>query len=331
MKTLLQAIARIFKRSRPASAKHDHHKWLHFMRDGQRLHITPRAVLKPDSRIFCMGSCFAIEVKKVLRTLGHTVHPFENDLPPEQLSQDPTRNWSRTLVHYNTFTIRQEIEKAFGVWRQQDHDYWFVKRQGKGKAPVDVFQDPYRREVFAHTKEEIIARTRAFDELIRRGVMDSDVYIFTLGLTEVWKKKDDGRVICGAPGLGRGGGYDETVFWRSGYSENYDNVKRWVDLIHARFPDRPVVLSVSPVILAQTFTDDDVYAANTESKAILRAVAGAIARDCQNTFYFPAFELCALYEKTEKRPAYQPDGRHVTPDTVQFVLDAFIRNYSIKN
>lgn len=308
-----------------------HAKWLHFMRDGYRVHIPDRPLIRPGSRIFCIGSCFAIEIKSVLRSLGYTVHPHENDLPRELLDQDPDRNWGRILVHYNTFTMWQEIEKAFGLWRQDDNDFWAVTRQGKGKAPVDCFQDPYRREVFARTMEEIRSRTRALDELIRKGVHESDVYIFTLGLTEVWKKKDNGRVTCGAPGLGRGGGYEQTEFLPSGYEQNYRNVRRLVDEIHARYPSRPIVLSVSPVLLAQTYTDRDVFTANMESKSILRAVAGQIARECPNTHYFPAFELCALYEKTQRRPAYGPDGRHVTRETVRYVLDSFIRHYSSKS
>jgi hypothetical protein len=48
-----------------------------------------------------------------------------------------------------------------------------------------------------------------------------------------------------------------------------------------RFPERKVIITVSPVALSRTFSDSDVITANTESKSILRAVAGALSRAFQ--------------------------------------------------
>ena len=300
-------------------------KWLFFMRN-PRLAVPHKPLIRTDSKIFCMGSCFALEIKKVLRSLGYQVHPYEYDLPV-QLSTGAVRLASgRELVHYNTFTILQEFEKAFGLWSQGENDFWVVRR--KQKPGMEVFRDPYRREVYSATKEDIVRVTRAFDEVIKKGVGESDLYIFTLGLTEVWRKRDDGRYVCAGPGLSGAGWHEDTEFVQSGFEDNYKNVRKLVELILSKFPDRHIILTVSPVPMARTFSKNDVYTANAESKSVLRAVAGQASREFPNVHYFPAFEMCAALDRFGKRKVYNSvDGRHVRPEIVQCVTEAFLDAY----
>ena len=52
-----------------------------------------------------------------------------------------------------------------------------------------------------------------------------------------------------------------------------DCVKAALDLLFSRYPEKNVVLTVSPVPLAMTYASTDIGTANMESKSILRAVA----------------------------------------------------------
>lgn len=75
---------------------------------------------------------------------------------------------------------------------------------------------------------------------------------------------------------------------------------------------------MSPVALSRTFSESDVITANTESKSILRAVAGELRREFPNLVYWPSYEIALAQD------VYQDDGRHVTPEGVKQIVDQFV-------
>ena len=299
------------------------------MENGQVPSFKRTPLIGAGSKIFCIGSCFALELKNALKKLGYDARPLEDGLGANEAGV-PFAEPGRHLVHYNSFTILQEFEKAFGLWSQDPEDFWAVNNPKRGNSLSVYFQDPYRREVYSKTKRGTWELTKGFDEAIKKGIFDCELYILTLGLTEVWKKKNDGRIACANPGYGEGGGHDETFFVRSGFNENYANLKKVVELIQARFPFRPIVLTVSPVPMAMTFTDQDVFVANAESKSSLRTVAGQICGEFQNVHYFPACEMCAAFEKQGRPGVFRPDGRHVAHETVDSILKIFMESCVFK-
>ena len=74
------------------------------------------------------------------------------------------------------------------------------------------------------------------------------------------------------------------------------------------------MLTVSPVTLEATATDNDVVVANLESKSLLRAVAGQVSREFDNVHYFPSYELAMYYD------IFEEDGRHVTREAVARII-----------
>jgi hypothetical protein len=288
----------------------------------RRVRLKPQLLIDTDAhpRIFCLGSCFALEIKKALKTMDFRVSPWDYDLELELPNGGTFISNGEHMVLYTTFTMRQEFEKAFGLWQQSADDYWEAKTTDRGGS---MFRDPYRRSVVHPSLEGVIKITNVLDELLREGIRGSDVYILTLGLTEAWQKLDDGRYANQyIPG------FDESIsFCQSGYEQNYANLKAIADLVFARFPDRKIVLTVSPVPLKRTFSQEDVSVANTESKAILRAVAGSVAREYANVYYFPSFEMCALAEKFGTETVFREDGRHVRPEMVQTIVQSFLQHH----
>lgn len=142
--------------------------------------------------------------------------------------------------------------------------------------------------------------------------------MFTLGLIEVWRKKDNGRVAAAGPGWENGGGKGQLRFHMSSFDDNYANVSKIVELITGARKNMNIVFTVSPVPLAMTRTDLGCIVANTESKSVLRAVAGQVARNCPNVTYFPSYEICMNTPQ-----AFEADGRHVRRNTVNVIMDAF--------
>jgi hypothetical protein len=295
-----------------------------YYNEHKALTFEPRPLIAPGTRVFTMGSCFAVEIRRRLKELGYTVYPDYGSLAFDPARQKvgslPARE---NLNHYHSFAIRQEIEKAFGLWRQDDDDYWRI-----GNSPIDeplfdgpVCQDPYRRLVFGRTPADLHEVTAGLDAVIRAGLEAADVYILTLGLIEVWRNKRSGLISCMNPGYGGGGGVEETEFANSGFAENYDNMRRAIELLFEHYPERRVILTVSPVPLGATFTDADVFVANMESKSTLRAVAGQLAAEFDRVDYFPSYEICQMGNP------FSPDGRHVRPEVVAMIVATFLRMF----
>jgi hypothetical protein len=82
---------------------------------GTTITVTRKPLITPASKVFAMGSCFAIEIREAFRRRGFQVFPryYDLDLDPahEVIGALPARD---NVNHYDTFTIRQEFEQAFG-------------------------------------------------------------------------------------------------------------------------------------------------------------------------------------------------------------------------
>jgi len=233
-------------------------------------------------------------------------------------------------AHYDTFTMRQEFEAAFGIWNDREAGYWQVSgRPANNLLQAEtVYQDPFRKAVFAHTRERLVALSNRITDVVREGIDRSNVIVLTLGLTEVWQHKETGRYICRPPNAGYGGGKGLANFNASKFLENYENVKAILDLLFARHPDKHVVISVSPVRLEATFRPLDIGTANLESKSILRAVAGQIASEYpERVLYFPSYEIAMLElgATAGTTTVFEEDGRHVQPAFVQRIIEAFVK------
>ncbi|MFG0252904.1 MAG: GSCFA domain-containing protein, partial [Phycisphaerales bacterium JB038] len=198
-------------------------------------------LLDPGATVFTMGSCFALEIRRWLGELGCQVVPayadLEFDLARLRIGQLPKR---LNLNHYHTFAIRQEIERCLGIWQQSPDDHWEVRPDRWFGGEV-AYQDPYRRGIFARTPDDLHQAIADVDDVVRAGLETADVFLITLGLTEVWRKRDDGRFACMTPGFARGGGKAETEFHASTLAENVENLRRTVELIGAARPTAQIV------------------------------------------------------------------------------------------
>ncbi|MBX7198697.1 MAG: GSCFA domain-containing protein [Rhodospirillaceae bacterium] len=306
------------------TAPPDYRYWRDYHRS-PFLAIEKRQLVNQKTKIFTMGSCFAMEVRRALVEKNFDVYPKYRDLRFDRATQIfdmlPERD---SIAHYDTFSIRQEFEAAFGVFGDRAAGFCTLEGQLANQhlnAPV-VYQDPYRKLNYAATVPLLTDLAAEIDRMFYEGIANSDVFVITLGLTEVWQHNRTGRYFCRPPGAGYGGGKGEATFRQSTFAENYENVSATLDLLLKHFPDKQVVLSVSPVPLERTFARTDIGTANLESKSILRAVAGQIAREYEkNVLYLPSYEMATIMPG----PAFAPDGRHVLPEFADNVINTFLR------
>ena len=270
------------------------------------IEIKQSPILSKKSKVFTIGSCFAVEIRDHMISKGYNV--LERSLYD-------TKRPMHNLIWYNSFSILYEFERAAYIFEQDDDDIWAL--------PGGRFQDPYRRFVFGNSKEDLLATIRAIDSNVARCIKEADCIVITLGLTEVWFQNSNDRAICGVPGYpkGKGGGQD-SYFRFTDYDDNYDNMVEVVQILSQLNPKCNIVITVSPVALAKTFMGTDQLIANTESKSILRAVAGALSRECKQVHYFHAYELAMNGDRKE---VFYRDGRHINSEYAAYIVGEFER------
>ncbi len=284
-----------------------------------------------NQRFFAIGSCFAEEIRKALTARSVVCYPEYR-----RIQLDPSRMQIDTLPqrehmnYYNTFSIRQEVERAAGLWIQDRHDIWTVHGRGieNGKLVKEeggtVYQDPYRRLVFGKTEDDLWNAIEQINGVVSQGLKDADVLVMTLGMTEVFKKKNNGLVCNQVPVYGGGSGMKETYFHASDYEENLRNLRTAFSLLRQLNPRIQVVLTVSPVPMQRSFGSQDIFVSNYESKCTLRAVAGHICRELDWVHYFPSFEIVWGMGAT----AYQARDRlHVKEEVVGRIIDVFMLSH----
>lgn len=147
----------------------------------------------------------------------------------------------------------------------------------------------------------------------------------TLGLNEVWHDRETDVRLNAAPGLWevrrQPGRYHLEI------TDAEENLAALED-IRARLkrlnPDMKMVVTVSPVPMGTTFSGQDVVVANSLSKSVLRAAAGAFEARHDDVDYFPSYEIVTLSPRTY---AYGPDCLHVSDRIVGHVMEQFMQAY----
>jgi hypothetical protein len=288
---------------------------------GRRITVVGEGFIRPDSKFFAMGSCFAVEIRRALRARGLRVYPDYPSIAFDPAEQMPGKLPARDNInHYDTFTIAQEIARALDRRRWPREDFWQVARfrfsQAKG-WPV-AFQDPHRRHIFAASLEGAVDLSDKISACIDEGLAACDIVILTLGLTETWRIKASGRYAALGPENERDEIFPRLEFRATGYQENYDNIRNTIERIWTVHPGKKIVLSVSPVALTRTWTDEDIVRANLQSKATLRAAAGQICRDYKEITYWPSYEYATAGD------VFREDGQHVRPEVVDRIVASFL-------
>jgi hypothetical protein len=284
--------------------------------------VRPGPFISKTDRVFTIGSCFAREIRFALRELGVEVAPHYASLAldPREVRVDNLPQ-EEHLNYYNAFTILQEVQRAVDLWRQDEDDYWQVAVKGWGG--VTAFQDPYRRLVFGRTVESLLQINGELNRIMRDGFLSAGAFLITYGMTEVFRNRRSGRIVAQKPLYGGGGGTAESEFWPSTFEDNLAAIRETMRLINIHNPRAKIFVTVSPVALERTFSNNDVFVASTEGKCILRAVLGQVSREFPSVCYFPAYEAVM----SNGTASFRPDGRHVLMPVVQGIIRAFVEAY----
>jgi FkbM family methyltransferase len=280
----------------------------------------PFHIRRSDS-VATAGSCFAQHISKTLAQNGFKYLVTENT---PQTDGAIDENYGVFPARFgNVYTVRQLLQllqRAYGLFAPVDSE-WLT---AKGDY-IDPFRPRIQRAGFksaADLRADRDAHLRAVREMFEQ----SDVFVFTLGLTEGWESAVDGAVFPLAPGVvGADVPTENYAFHNFTVSEMEVDLLAFIDLLRSINPAVKIILTVSPVALIATFEDRHVLVATTYSKAALRVVAEAAIKARPGVAYFPSYEI--ITGPQARGQFFDEDLREVTPAGVETVMAIFLKHY----
>lgn len=283
--------------------------------------LKPGFTLRPGSRVFTIGSCFARNVELHLAALGFDIPArkfLDRNAGTRGVSGDEILNkYTPPSIHQELAWTKTILDRD-GVVRDEDVVPLLLEL-GDGK-----FVDLQHRltNQFGIPKARAIEQRRALYGLFENAFR-SETVIITLGLIECWLDRATGQYVEFGPYMRKHNAGGRFAFKRLTFAEALDHTRRSLDLLLAGGP-RNVLITTSPVPLSRTFTADDVVIANAYSKSVLRAVAGQIAEEYASVDYFPSYESVML---TKESYVWANDLTHVEGEFVGRIVGRMCERY----
>ncbi len=241
-------------------------------------------------KILTIGSCFAVEIRRFLREKGFELLPPENE---------------RAMIYYNAANIMYEFERPDDL-----NDVFYKNSAGR-------FQNPFRRLAHYDSLEKAENETRRLNNLFKNCINEADVFIITLGMSEVFIAPN-GYVMSNHPqyGLPKIRANIPADFHFVTPAENYSYIKRIAEVV----APKPVIFTVSPVPLQRTFRKMPFEEANKQSKESLRTAVEMLLFDkLPNVYYYDSYEYALSLNDI-----YKEDGRHVKDEIVEKIVNRFL-------
>ncbi|WP_027967615.1 GSCFA domain-containing protein [Halomonas halocynthiae] len=279
----------------------------------------PKFKIGPKMKVATYGSCFAQHIGRALA--GRNFNWMIAEPAPQGLSKDNSKKFNygifsaRTGNIYTTTLLAQWVSWATGD----------VSPPGEVWEKGGRYYDPFRPNIepngFESREEMKVSRSLAV-EAFKKSILECDVLVFTMGLTESWFNAEGGYEYPMCPGT-VAGEFDEKKhqFVNQDYTQIRKALVSCLRGIKKLNPKLKVLLTVSPVPLTATMSGKHVLVATMESKSILRAVAGSVASELRFVDYFPSYEI--INSAPYKGAFFEPNMRSVNPVGVNHVMDQF--------
>jgi hypothetical protein len=246
-------------------------------------------LIGPETRVTAFGSCFASHVGNHLALIGYNTS--KQRAPGIYLSL-----LSEGLV--NVHSLLGQFEWAL-----------------EGVIPPEGLWHGHKAEDYG-VDEAVRLRTR-------QVLLETEFFVITLGLSEIWYDEVTGGVFWRAVPL-RHVDPARHRFRVCTMAETKQALVRIRELIARHVPAAKLLFTLSPVPLAATFREVGSLAANSVSKAILRAALDEMLREAgdalnRDLFYWPSYEIV-----NELFPCrFESDNRHPQPEILNFVVRLF--------
>jgi hypothetical protein len=276
-----------------------------------------------DAKIATAGSCFAQHIARHMMRRGYNV--IDKEPAPPGLDHETAVKFGYQIYSarygniYLARQLNQLVREATGkfapqgaIWEKNGRYYDALRPS----VEPNGLRSP--EEVSRHRQAHLSAVLSLFKQM--------DLLIFTLGLTEGWVHLDSDTVFPTAPGT-IAGQFDPKVYGFKNFThgEIYRDFVQTRAIIKRFNPGARFLLTVSPVPLTATASDDHVLVATTYSKSVLRAVAGELCGQFDDVDYFPSYEIIA--SPFSRGFFYDPNLRSVSDAGVEAVMRVFFAEH----
>jgi hypothetical protein len=276
-------------------------------------------LIRHGEAVVSAGSCFASNIVPYLEEAGMTYLRTETPHPAFEEEGTEALGYGRFSAAYgNIYTVRQLrqlLQRGLGLFSPKE-DRWHIDG-----AVIDPFRPglryPARSDVeFDAIRVQHLAR-------VREAFSRADVFVFTLGLTEAWVSRVDGAVFPACPGT-VAGNYDPAchAFVNFSVSEVVDDFDRFIKLIRQINQSVRFIITVSPVPLVATASENHVLSATIYSKSVLRVAAEEICLKNNDVSYFPAYEIVTGPQAPDT--FFEHDRRSVSTEAIRVVMSTLL-------
>jgi hypothetical protein len=288
-----------------------------------QLNDEPKFKLRASDRVSTAGSCFAQHISRYMKRVGLPPYVAE---PAHTLMLEhggSVESYGMFSARYgNIYTARHCLElfqQAFGIAPVIED---FAEHDGRW---FDLLRPGVLKEGFASRHEAQADRAYHLSR-VKEMFETTDVFVFTLGLTESWFNAARGHTYPVCPGTVRGT-YDPEVhhFRNLSCSEVVADLDALIGGLLQVNPKLKMILTVSPVQLVATRTDHNVLIASSYSKSVLRAAAGEVEARYDHVAYFPSYEIVSHPASFGQYLA--SDLREVTERGVAHVMSCFLSSF----
>lgn len=285
------------------------------------LEIIPKFRIARTSRFFTIGSCFARNIEIELFKNKFDVLTARSIFPAELYGlAGGARNGAlnaytpHSMDSLVSLPDRPDAERAGILRLSEDKDEWADMLLSGLRTPLNGEETKLGRDILLSTY---------------RQLPSADVVVITLGYTEGWYDKIDDIYVNRSPGTSK-----QTMRHGDRYAfANADSVavRKHLDSIVANINAKTggrarIIITVSPVPFAATWTSRDAVIANSYSKCTLATEANYLASRHDNIDYFPSYEMVTLGNPDT---TWEADGVHVKDDTVRRIIGMFIEKYIV--
>lgn len=280
--------------------------------------------IEKETKVATAGSCFAQHIARYLKNSGFCYYVAEPGHPIVPAPVRERHNYGLFSARYgNIYTARQLLqlfERAYGRFEPAE-DAW--------QKADDMFVDPFRPTTQPGgyvSREELLADRDQHLAAVRKMFETLDVFVFTLGLTECWRSRDDGAVFPVCPGV-EGGTFDPEryEFYNQPVEDVIADLSAFRNALAEVNPAAQIIFTVSPVPLVATAEPGaHVLSATTYSKSVLRVAAEALQQRFDNVHYFPSYEI--ITGAFNRGAYFAQDLRNVVEDGVSHVMRLFMEH-----
>ncbi|MBT6325822.1 MAG: GSCFA domain-containing protein [Bdellovibrionales bacterium] len=290
--------------------------------------ISTKFKITKQNKICTAGSCFAQNLSKALKKEGYNYHVTEvadSQMTTEEIEGKSYGVFSARYGNiYTTVQLNEILKEAVGEL-EMSNLIWLSKDKNEY---IDAIR-PNIGDRFSNDSELFHSRNYHL-KCVEKIIIESDIFVFTLGLTESWVSRDNGRTLPVAPGVYN---LDDSTknydFKNLNYKETYSALDESIEILKKFNPKIKIILTVSPVPQIATYESRHVLVSNTYSKSLLRVVASEIADKYDFVDYFPSYEIITgTYTYSSY---FKNDLRQVEEIGIKHVIEIFLKHYSSQN